>query len=75
MAFPVVEFQGRDTKLERFLAKNQLYLNEITKEPGNIEIVEFCTSEKCDIFSARLTGYKFVQNPSLDFCKVHLGKI
>ena len=24
-------FQGRDTKLERFLAKNQLYSNEITK--------------------------------------------
>ena len=24
-------FQGRDTKLERFLAKNQLHLNEITK--------------------------------------------
>ena len=23
-------FQGRDTKLERFLAKNQLYSNEIT---------------------------------------------
>ena len=31
MAFPVVEFQGRDTKLEMFLAKNQLYSNEITK--------------------------------------------
>ena len=31
MAFPVVEFQDRDTKLERFLAKNQLYSNEITK--------------------------------------------
>ena len=31
MAIPVVEFQGRDTKLERFLAKNQLYSNEITK--------------------------------------------
>ena len=24
-------FQGRDTKLDRFLAKNQLYSNEITK--------------------------------------------
>jgi hypothetical protein len=24
-------FQGRDTKLERFLAKNQLYSNEINK--------------------------------------------
>ena len=24
-------FQGRDTKLERFLAKNQLHSNEITK--------------------------------------------
>ena len=24
-------FQGKDTKLERFLAKNQLYSNEITK--------------------------------------------
>ena len=24
-------FQGRDTKLERFLAKNQLYSNEISK--------------------------------------------
>ena len=24
-------FQGRDTKLERFLAKNQLQSNEITK--------------------------------------------
>jgi hypothetical protein len=31
MAFPVVEFPRGDTKLERFLAKNQLYSNEITK--------------------------------------------
>ena len=29
MALPVVEFQGRDTKLERFLHKNQLQSNEI----------------------------------------------
>ena len=27
----VWSFQGRDTKLERFLAKDQLYSNEITK--------------------------------------------
>ena len=29
--FRLWSFQGRDTKLERFLAKNQLYSNEITK--------------------------------------------
>ena len=29
--FRLWSFQGRDTKLERFLAKNQLCLNEITK--------------------------------------------
>ena len=29
--FLLWSFQGRDTKLERFLAKNQLYSNEITK--------------------------------------------
>ena len=29
MALPVVEFQGMDTKLERFLDKNQLQSNEI----------------------------------------------
>ena len=29
--FGLWSFQGRDTKLERFLAKNQLYSNEITK--------------------------------------------
>ena len=33
MAIPVVEFQERDTKLARFLAKNQLQSNEI---------IEFC---------------------------------
>ena len=27
-------FQGRDTKLDRFLAKNQLFSNEITKFGG-----------------------------------------
>ena len=31
MAFLVVEFSRRDTKLESFLAKNQLYSNEITE--------------------------------------------
>ena len=29
--FRLWSFQGRDTKLERFLAKNQPYSNEITK--------------------------------------------
>ena len=29
--FRLWSFQGKDTKLERFLAKNQLYSNEITK--------------------------------------------
>ena len=29
--FRLWSFPGRDTKLERFLAKNQLYSNEITK--------------------------------------------
>ena len=29
--FRLWSFQGRDTKLERFLARNQLYSNEITK--------------------------------------------
>ena len=29
--FRLWSFQGRDTKLERFLAKNQVYSNEITK--------------------------------------------
>ena len=29
--FRLWSFQGRDTKLERFLVKNQLYSNEITK--------------------------------------------
>ena len=29
--FRLWSFQGRDTKLERLLAKNQLYSNEITK--------------------------------------------
>ena len=29
--FQLWSFQGRDTKLERFLTKNQLYSNEITK--------------------------------------------
>ena len=29
--FRLWSFQGRDTKLKRFLAKNQLYSNEITK--------------------------------------------
>ena len=31
MVTSVVEFQGWDTKLERYLAKNQLQSNEITK--------------------------------------------
>ena len=29
--FRLWSFQGRDTKLERFLSKNQLYSNKITK--------------------------------------------
>ena len=29
--FRLWSFQGRDTKLERFLAENQLYSNELTK--------------------------------------------
>ena len=29
--FRLCSFQGRDTELKRFLAKNQLYSNEITK--------------------------------------------
>ena len=32
--FRLWSFQGRDTKLESFLAKNQLYSNEITKGPA-----------------------------------------
>ena len=31
MAIPVVEFSKRDTKLERFFAKNHLQSNETTK--------------------------------------------
>ena len=31
MAFPVVEFSRQGYKLERFLAKNQHYSNEMTK--------------------------------------------
>ena len=38
--FRLWSFQGRDTKLERFLAKNQLYSNEIIKFAHVIWVVE-----------------------------------
>ena len=49
--FRLWSFQGRDTKLERFLAKNQLYSNEITKGPG----AKNDTSESLGCFNQILT--------------------
>ena len=54
-------FQGRDTKFERFLAKNQLYSNEITKF-GEIGVVASCQKVAKFDFQSQFYMSKIIRN-------------
>ena len=67
----LVSFQGRDTKLERFFAKNQLYSNEITKflkigvmgscqkVPKFVFQIQFSIQKSSESFSLFFEEYEF----------------